>query len=170
MIQSGGTFSHHPLAMAAALAVLNYFVEDAGQLQKRLNHLTDRFASYLNEYFQEKRIPIHIAHFGSQFIFKCADRLLLQFLYYGLIYRGIYVWEGGTCYISSAHTEQEIALLAATIQDIIAELVYNHCFDYSIGITHITAKQVRENSYMTVELKLQIEKNIKYIEDMQDSQ
>nr|WP_311083191.1 aminotransferase class III-fold pyridoxal phosphate-dependent enzyme [Paenibacillus polymyxa] len=64
-----GTFCHHPLAMAASLAVLDYLENHGEQLQNRLNSRTSALVAELNSYFTDEQIPIKIVHFGSLFRF-----------------------------------------------------------------------------------------------------
>jgi len=64
-----GTFSHHPMAMAASSALLTHIKENKDHLYAELNEKTDHFAEYINAYFESKNIPIKVVHFGSLFRF-----------------------------------------------------------------------------------------------------
>jgi glutamate-1-semialdehyde 2,1-aminomutase len=60
----GGTFSSHPLTMAAGLAVLEQ-LRGKGDEYKRLNTMGDNFRKRLNEMLQEMNAPLLGTGFGS---------------------------------------------------------------------------------------------------------
>ena len=116
----GGTFCQHPLSMAAARAVLRHLLDDKGATQDRLNKRTAEFAEQLNRTFEDGNVPIRVAHFGSMFRFEFSSNLDLFF--YHLLEKGIYIWEWRTCFLSTAHTEEDLRKFAAAIDRTIAEL------------------------------------------------
>jgi len=115
-----GTFCHHPLAMAAAKAILLHLKDEGPELQARLNERTSRFAAELNAFFTEEKLPVSIVHFGS--LFQVRSFLDLSLFYYHLISKGIYVWEGMTFFISTAHTDDDIAFFVKAIRETIGDL------------------------------------------------
>lgn len=115
-----GTFCHHPLAMAASLAVLNYLENHGEQLQNQLNSRTSALAAELNSYFTHEQIPMKIVHFGSLFRFVLKGDLELFF--YHMLEKGIYIWEGRNCFLSTAHTEEDIARIIQAVKDSVDEL------------------------------------------------
>ena len=130
VVQTGGTFCHHPLTMEASKAVLQYLLKDNGRLQKRLNYKTKTMADFINSIFEEYNIPLHISVGGSQFIISSEDGTLMRMLYYLLVYHEIYIWEGGTCYLSSVHTDEDILCLVRTVISSLKELTDNKCFEF----------------------------------------
>jgi glutamate-1-semialdehyde 2,1-aminomutase len=72
-----GTFCKHPLAMAAARAVLQHLQKEGPELQERLNERTTRLAQRLNDFFIDEEVPVRVVHFGS---------------YTGLILRGTWIY------------------------------------------------------------------------------
>ena len=76
-----GTFCHHPMAMAAANAVLTKLETENVQIE--LNERTEKFAREMNQYFEEEEIPIKIVHFGSLFRFVLQGDL--ELFYYLLV-------------------------------------------------------------------------------------
>ena len=116
----GGTFCQHPLSMAAARAVLRYLIDDNGATQDRLNKRTAEFAEQLNRSFEDGNVPIRVAYFGSMFRFEFSSNLDLFF--YHLLEKGIYIWEWRTCFLSTAHTEEDLTRFATAIDETIAEL------------------------------------------------
>ncbi len=115
-----GTFCKHPLAMAASLAVLQELKRQGPSLQEQLNQKTTDLAETLNQWFTEENVPIRIEHFGSLFRFVYPGNLDL--LFYHLIEQGIYIWEGRNCFLSTAHTEADIAALVQAVKNSTHEL------------------------------------------------
>ncbi|WP_068774945.1 non-ribosomal peptide synthetase [Paenibacillus sp. FJAT-26967] len=115
-----GTFCHHPLAMAASLAVLDHLEASGEQLQIRLNSRTAALAEELNRYFASEQLPMKIVHFGSLFRFVLKGDLELFF--YHMLDKGIYIWEGRNCFLSTAHTEEDIASIVRAVKESVSEL------------------------------------------------
>ncbi len=116
-----GTFSKHPLSMAAARAVIRRMREEGPSLQERLNESTGRMAASLNETFRDACPGLHLDHFGSLFRFRFAGGDL-NLLFYHLAEKGVYVWEGRTCFLSTAHTEDDIAHIERAVRESVHEL------------------------------------------------
>ncbi|MET3210040.1 UNVERIFIED_CONTAM: iturin family lipopeptide synthetase A [Paenibacillus sp. PvR008] len=115
-----GTFCHHPLAMAASLAVLDHLESNGEQLQNRLNSRTSALAAELNSYFTGEHVPMKVVNFGSLFRFVLKGDLELFF--YHMLDKGIYIWEGRNCFLSTAHTEEDIARIVQAVKDSVNEL------------------------------------------------
>ncbi len=115
-----GTFCKHPLAMAAAKAVLLEIKKQGASLQETLNQRTAVFAQRLNDWFEAGNVPIHIVQFGSLFRFVYSGNL--DMLYYHLIDKGLYVWEGRNCFLSTAHSEADVEFVIAKIQETVLDL------------------------------------------------
>src|SRR5262249_39988235 len=101
-----GTFCKHPLAMAAARAVLKRLKAEGPGLQQTLNNRTSSVAAELNAFFDAEEFPIRINHFGS--LFRFSFRGNLDLLFYHLMEKGIYIWEGRNCFLSTAHGETDL--------------------------------------------------------------
>ena len=118
-----GTFCKHPLTMAAAGAVLKHMKAHGPGLQQRLNERTTQLASTLNTYFEQQSLPISIANFGSIFRFVWPRELRMMDLFSAyLIEKGIYVWEGGTRFLSTAHSEDDVNRFIAAVKESIGEM------------------------------------------------
>jgi acyl transferase domain-containing protein len=115
-----GTFCKHPLTMAAARAVLQEIKLRGCALQEQLNQHTAKLAATLNAYFERENLPIKIVHFGSLFRFAFSSNMDL--LFYHLLEKGIYVWEGRNCFLSTEHTDEDIDRLIQALKDSIEEL------------------------------------------------
>ncbi|MBW4505569.1 MAG: aminotransferase class III-fold pyridoxal phosphate-dependent enzyme [Scytonematopsis contorta HA4267-MV1] len=115
-----GTFNKNHIGMAAAKAVLQYLQKQGSSLQEKLNQRTSRFAETLNNYFKTENLPINIVHFGSLFRFSFAGNLDL--LFYHLLEKGIYIWEGRNCFLSTAHTDADIDCVIQAVKNSVEEL------------------------------------------------
>ncbi|HEX3760993.1 MAG TPA: amino acid adenylation domain-containing protein [Kofleriaceae bacterium] len=127
-----GTFSKHPLAVAAALAVLREIDARGPGLYDQLDARTARLAAGMNRVFDAAQVPLAVVRGGS--IFRIAPRggadrtsylhesTELRLLYHHLILRGIYVWEGRTGFLSTAHSDEDVDRIIAATGEAIAEL------------------------------------------------
>ncbi|MCX4674584.1 aminotransferase class III-fold pyridoxal phosphate-dependent enzyme [Streptomyces sp. NBC_01433] len=116
----GGTYMQHPLSMAATKAVLTHLKEQGPGLQERLNARTGALAGQLNDFFRDEEFPLELAHFGSMFRF--THRADMELLYHHLQLRGVYVWEWRSFYLSTAHTEEDVAAVADAVKGSLREL------------------------------------------------
>ncbi|MBF0428041.1 MAG: amino acid adenylation domain-containing protein [Magnetococcales bacterium] len=129
-LAGAGTFRRHPLSLAAALAVLSRIKEEGPPLYERLNQRAAKLEEELNEFFKGKNVPIRIARFGSLFRFVQSGNfsytfqsLEMDLLHFGLIEKGIYLWEGRTCFVSTAHTDEEMALVIHAVKESVEALL-----------------------------------------------
>ncbi len=126
-----GTFCKHPLAMAAAHAVLQHLKTAGPGLQAKLNQRTTQFVQTLNQYFEADEVPLRMANFGSLFGPAVddvddgvgADDTAISFalLYYHLIERGV-LPRGSGGYLSTAHTDADLEFILQAIQDSVQAL------------------------------------------------
>jgi glutamate-1-semialdehyde aminotransferase len=121
-----GTYCKHPLAMAAARAVLQHIKSHGPSLQQQLNQRTSHFAQQLNAYFEEDKLPLQIEYFGSVFGFttpkeSASPSMMQLLLYYNLLYKGILL-RGNGGFLSTAHTDEDIKFVIQALQDSIREL------------------------------------------------
>ncbi|MBE6051588.1 MAG: aminotransferase class III-fold pyridoxal phosphate-dependent enzyme [Clostridium sp.] len=115
-----GTFCHHPLAMAAAKAVIDYIKENGDSIYSKVNGNTKLIEETLNEYFNNNNIPIKIVRFGSLFRFVFNGDF--EVLFYHLLNKGIYVWEGRNCFISTEHTSEDIEKIIKSVKESVEEM------------------------------------------------
>ncbi|HEU5130530.1 MAG TPA: aminotransferase class III-fold pyridoxal phosphate-dependent enzyme, partial [Pyrinomonadaceae bacterium] len=118
-----GTFFKHPMVMAAAHAALTHIKNSGPQLQERLNQKTQDLADTLNRYFEHEHVPIRIANCGSLFRFANTNEVkYMDVFFYHLLEKGIYVWEGRNCFISTAHTDEDIEFLISKVKETVVEM------------------------------------------------
>ncbi|MEB2398035.1 MAG: amino acid adenylation domain-containing protein [Alcaligenaceae bacterium] len=108
-----GTFNKNPLAMAASLAVLEHLESAGPGLQETLNERTRAFAERLNRMLAEEACGISVHSFSSLFRFIGAGDLF----YNHMIQNGVYVWEGRTCFLSTAHSEEDLLTIEDAVRD-----------------------------------------------------
>ena len=116
----GGTFCQHPLAMASARAMLGHLKERGAVAATELNERTSRLAATLNEHFAREEMPLSVAHFGSLFRFNYTGNMDL--LFYHLLTKGVYVWEWRNCFLSTAHTDEDLAHVTSAVTDSVEEM------------------------------------------------
>ena len=118
-----GTFVRHPLALAAAKATLEHLNAAGPKLQEDLNSKTTQFVSAVNTGFERAEVPIRLANFGSLFYFQFApDLKWASLLFFHLRSKGIHVWEGRPCFLSTAHTDADIARIVTAFEESVAEM------------------------------------------------
>ena len=115
-----GTFCKHPLAMAAAVATLEKLQQAGNELQTRLNERTARLASTLNAFFKEEEIPLHVVYCGSLFRFAYSGNM--DIFFYHLLNRGVYIWEGKNCFLSTAHSDDDLDRFVRVVKESIARM------------------------------------------------
>ncbi|KAB8320091.1 hybrid non-ribosomal peptide synthetase/type I polyketide synthase [Tolypothrix campylonemoides VB511288] len=115
-----GTFNKNHMGMAVARAVLKHLKNQGPALQQQLNQRTLQLATTLNTYFELEDVPIRIVHFGSLFRFAFSGNLDL--LFYHLLCKGVYIWEGRNCFLSTAHTDEDIDYVIQAVKDSVEEL------------------------------------------------
>ncbi|HMP76777.1 MAG TPA: amino acid adenylation domain-containing protein [Kiritimatiellia bacterium] len=118
-----GTFVRHPLAMAAAKAVLDHLEAQGPSLQRALTERTARFVESLNRYFAGEGIDLHINTCASIWYFGHGERFKhFSLLFHHLRELGIHVWEGRPCFMSTAHSEEDIARIEAAIRQAVQRM------------------------------------------------
>ena len=115
-----GTFYKHPLVLAAARAATGEIATRGPALQDNLNRCTTALAERLNRHFEAQDHPLRVAHFGSLFRFEHSTNLDLFYLQ--LLKRGVYTWEGRTCFLSTAHDDRDLALVESAVCESLEEL------------------------------------------------
>ncbi|MUV23444.1 aminotransferase class III-fold pyridoxal phosphate-dependent enzyme [Burkholderia thailandensis] len=113
-----GTFNKNPLSIDACVAVLTEIERRGDALYAQLNDRAARLHARLAQALAGT--PIGIARFGS--VFRFVFERNLDLFFYHLLLRGIYVWEGRTCFLSAAHTEADCDRLVAAVSDTVAAL------------------------------------------------
>ncbi|MFQ4145499.1 aspartate aminotransferase family protein [Chlorogloeopsis sp. ULAP02] len=125
-----GTYCKHPLAMAAARAMLNYLKSQGNALQEKLNGRTSQFVETLNTYCQEDGVPIRLVNCGSMFNYSSVGNSSassdsssenMDLIFYHLLNRGVFILPSGGL-LSTAHTNEDIEYIIQAVKDSVKEL------------------------------------------------
>ena len=119
----------HPTAMAATRAMLRHLRSEGPALQESLNARTQALADDLNGFFADAGradqraalrldVPVRLETNASY----AYQPLEIEVFHLHLVASGIYVWEGRTCFLSTAHTPADIAAIVAAAKDAVAAM------------------------------------------------
>jgi len=118
-----GTFVRHPLVLATAKASLNYFKQSGPALQEKLNANGLYVATTLNILCRGLRVPIFIAQFGSLWRMRFLEEYPYSELFFTLMrYKGIHIIEGFPCFITEAHTKEDLEKIIKCFEESLVEL------------------------------------------------
>jgi amino acid adenylation domain-containing protein len=118
-----GTFVRHPMALAAAKATLQYMKETGPELQQALTRKTRRLADALNAVLSYRQLPLFVAQFGSLWKVKFNEEIPYGELLFTLLReKGIHIWDGFPCFLTEAHTDEEIDTIVQRFIESIDEL------------------------------------------------
>jgi glutamate-1-semialdehyde aminotransferase len=106
--------------MAATEAVLLHLNEQGPILQEALNERTLNMVNRLNTLFVSENVPISVSHFGSLFRFDFSQET--EILNYHLLNKGVFVWEGRNCFLSTAHSDEDIDFIVEAVRSSILEM------------------------------------------------
>ncbi|MGC4047820.1 MAG: amino acid adenylation domain-containing protein, partial [Armatimonas sp.] len=116
-----GTFVRHPLALAAANAVLDHLIANP-QLQGELDAKTEAFVNRLNARFAALGAGVRLNRFSSMFYLQLPDSKLAGLMFYHLRLRGVHLWEGRPGFLSTVHTDEDIAFVERVFEDSVVEM------------------------------------------------
>ncbi|WP_277226822.1 polyketide synthase [Hymenobacter sp. YC55] len=137
-----GTFVRHPLALAAAKASLLYMKAQGAALQQRLTAKTDQLANSLNTELTRQQLPFFVAHFGSLWKIKFREDIPYSELLFTLMReKGIHIWDGFPCFMTEAHTTEDINQIITACLDSIDEMVKAGFFPSSLYSAKTPPKQ-----------------------------
>jgi len=110
-----GTFCKHPLTMAAVVGSLRYMKEQGKALQAHCTLKTERMCAELNDWLRSVGAPMRMASGASLFKFH-YKQAALELLWYHLYNRGVFTWEGRTCYLCVQHTAADVAHIVDAVK------------------------------------------------------
>jgi natural product biosynthesis luciferase-like monooxygenase protein len=118
-----GTYVRHPLVVRSALSVLTRIKHDGPALQDKLAARTDALAHELNSYFEQNRVPMRMTWFRSMIYFVFQQEFKYSsLLFFHLRLKGLHIWEGRPVFLSTAHTDEDVAFIIRVFQESIDEL------------------------------------------------
>ena len=124
-----GTFVRHPLALAAAKASLQRLRDAGPGLQEGLNRRTADMVATINASMRELGAPFKLATFASLWrnVFT-QDLPYGDLLYVMLRDRGIHILDNFPCFLTTAHSDEDIAHIVAAYRDAAAEMIESGFF------------------------------------------
>ncbi|MDM0000244.1 amino acid adenylation domain-containing protein [Variovorax sp. J22P240] len=118
-----GTFVRHPLALAASKAALEHLKQDNNKLQTQLNLHTAAMADELSAFCREVGAPLEIRYFSSLWRVSWLEDHPLQDLLFAMMRsRGVHILDNFPCFMTTAHTQQDIATIKSAFKESIAEM------------------------------------------------
>ncbi len=118
-----GTFVRHPLALAAADAVLDHMKAAGPALQEQLTARTTAMVKDINEFCTEVGAPIVVKNFSSVWKTNFTEDHPLQDLLFAMMRsRGIHILDNFPCFFTTAHTEADFAAIANAFKESVREL------------------------------------------------
>ncbi|MDM0024745.1 non-ribosomal peptide synthetase/type I polyketide synthase [Variovorax saccharolyticus] len=118
-----GTFVRHPLGLAAAKAALDHLKKDNNKLQTQLNLHTAAMADELSAFCREVGAPVEIRYFSSLWrVTWLEDHPLQDLLFAMMRSRGVHILDNFPCFMTTAHTQQDIATIKSAFKESIAEM------------------------------------------------
>ncbi len=105
-----GTFVRHPMALAAAKATLEHLKREGPGLQESLNARSTRLVGELNDFLAKVKTPIKVEHFSSVLRVTFTEHQeYADLLFFELRNRGILTYEGRPIFLTTEHTDDDLA-------------------------------------------------------------
>src|SRR5262249_48712475 len=88
-----------------------------------LTSKTAYLAERLNNYFEQDKVPIRVAQFGSLFRFLFhSDLKYTELFYFHMLEAGVYICETRNCFLSTAHSDHDLDEIVRAVKQSIARL------------------------------------------------
>ncbi|MBC7938097.1 MAG: amino acid adenylation domain-containing protein [Rhizobacter sp.] len=119
-----GTFVRHPLALATAKASLQHMKDKGPDLQRQLNAKGEHIAESLNVEFETRGLPFVVTQFGSLWKIKFKEDVPYGELLFTLMrLKGVHIWDGFPCFMTEAHSDEDIEKVINLFIESVDELV-----------------------------------------------
>lgn len=152
-----GTFCKHPLSLAACHAVLSHLRAQGPDLQRELNRTADAFVVSLNDLLERHQVAMRVVNCGSIIRFLIAGTPSYgELFFYHLIEKGVFVWEGRTAFLSTAHTASDLQVVLRAVEATIAELQEGGFLDVPEPAVPTPARLVAETRVPATEQQKQM--------------
>ena len=98
-------------------------------MQQELTQKTTRLADGLNAVLSQWKLPLVAVHFGSLWKIKFTEEVVYGELLFTLMRdKGIHIWDGFPCFLTEAHTHDEVDRILLQFTESIQELIKNGFF------------------------------------------
>ncbi len=143
-----GTFVRHPLAMAATWAVLNHVKQQGAALQDVLSQRCASLVQSLQRVFELHCLSARIECYASLFYFSLQDgNPLASLLYYELRSRGLHIQEGFPCFLTTAHSDADIAAIVRAFDESLDALQAAGILSSALAPNSLSATQADANAH-----------------------
>ena len=140
-----GTFVRHPLALAASKAVLLHMKEAGPKLQEDLTAKTAAMVAEINAYMVEIGAPFKLNTFSSLWRNVFTEDLPYADLIYAMIRdRGIHILDNFPCFLTTAHSDEDIAKIVRAYKEAASEMQASGFFPIRVTRTAPLETGVRE--------------------------
>jgi amino acid adenylation domain-containing protein len=130
-----GTFVRHPLALAASKASLDYMKEKGPALQEGINAKAKRLADAMNAVCIKHHLPFFVPQFGSLWKIKFKEDVPFGELLFALMrYKGIHILDGFPCFLTEAHSINEVDAIANKFEESVNEMIEAGFFASSVAM------------------------------------
>ncbi|HEY1811411.1 MAG TPA: amino acid adenylation domain-containing protein [Kofleriaceae bacterium] len=124
-----GTFVRHPLALAATHAVLKHLKAAGPQLQERLTAKTAAMVADINRHMLDSGAPFKLNTFASLWRNAFTDELPYGDLIYAMLRdRGIHILDNFPCFLTTAHSDEDVAAITAAYKAAASEMQASEFF------------------------------------------
>jgi natural product biosynthesis luciferase-like monooxygenase protein len=118
-----GTFVRHQLAIRSTLSVLTRIKREGPALQERVSARCAVLVDTLNAFFEESRVPMRMTRFHSMMYFRFQEEFKYSsLLFFHLRLRGLHIWEARPVFLSTVHTDEDVAFIIQIFKESIGEL------------------------------------------------
>ncbi|MCQ6959018.1 polyketide synthase [Mucilaginibacter aquariorum] len=119
-----GTFVRHPLALAATKASLQYMKDRGPALQEKLTGLATRLKDGMDAICKKETLPLTVVGYGSLWRLKFLQDIPYSELLFTLMrLKGIHILDGFPCFMTDAHTEEDVGTMISKFNESIAEMI-----------------------------------------------
>lgn len=118
-----GTFVRHPLALAAAKAVLLHLKQAGPALQDNLRRKVAETAHEVENCFREVGMNTHVTACGAWFTFSLpSDARFGSLLYCHMREKGVHILESYPCFFTTAHSDEDFARVVEVFGESLQEM------------------------------------------------
>jgi amino acid adenylation domain-containing protein len=118
-----GTFVRHPLAMAAAKAVLHHLKQAGPDLQETLSRKVAIAARAVEESFRDAGLDTRVHACGASFALNLpVEARFGSLLYYHMRQKGVHILENYPCFFTTAHSDEDFSRVVEAFRQSINEL------------------------------------------------
>jgi glutamate-1-semialdehyde aminotransferase/acyl carrier protein len=118
-----GTFVRHPLALAAAKAVLEHLRAQGGQLQEDLSARTTAMVAEINAFCAQVGAPLAVKQFGSVWKTQFLEEHPFQDLLFGMMRsRGVHILDNFPCFLTTAHDDADCRQIVEAFKESVLQL------------------------------------------------